>query len=122
MAENADIAVTPGDPWRCATCGYGREEHIYGQRRDCVWEPFIPEELSDEATTGLEARYHVEKINDPTGKHDGCRFFVLDPQHDPIAREALRDYAVHALSYGHVALYQDLDRWLTSLDEEADRA
>jgi hypothetical protein len=69
-------------------------------------------------TEGLEARYHVEKMSDPTGKHDECRYFVLDPQHDPVAREALRDYAVHALSYGHLRLYQDLDRWLTRLDRE----
>lgn len=66
-------------------------------------------------TTGLEHRYDVQKVNDPEGRHNDCRYFVLDPQHDPIAREALRDYAVHALSYGHVGLYQDLDRWLTSL-------
>lgn len=42
---------------------------------------------------GLEPRYHVRKINDPTGKHDECRFFVLDPQHDPHAIPALLAYA-----------------------------
>lgn len=46
-----------------------------------------------ERERGLEARYRVEKISDPTGKHSDCRYFVLDPQHDPIARTALGLYA-----------------------------
>lgn len=73
-----------------------------------------------EKDAGLLPKYEVTRLGDQTGKHDECRFFVLDPQHDPIAREALRDYAVHALSYGYVALYQDLDRWLTELASETD--
>lgn len=49
--------------------------------------------MSANADAGLESRYRVEKVNDPTGKHDDCRYFVLDPQHDPVARAALRAYA-----------------------------
>lgn len=42
---------------------------------------------------GLFRKFKVERTLDPEGKHDGCRYFVLDPQHDPIAREVLRSYA-----------------------------
>lgn len=60
--------------------------------------------------TGLTARYRVEKINDRAGKHSECRFFVLDPQHDPIARVALRAYAEDPAT--PEGLRVDLQRWL----------
>ena len=41
----------------------------------------------------LTVKYHVEKINDPSGKHKKCWFFVLDPVHDQHARAALYFYA-----------------------------
>jgi hypothetical protein len=62
--------------------------------------------------TGLEPRYNVTKINDPDGKHDDCRYFVLDPQHDPIAREALQFYRRRAASDGYYELARDLGDWL----------
>lgn len=62
---------------------------------------------------GLEARYRVEKINDPTGKHAHCRYFVLDPQHDPLALDALDYYALLATEK-FPALANDLDRWVQS--------
>jgi hypothetical protein len=43
--------------------------------------------------SGLEERYHVNKINDETGKHDECFYFVLDPKHDPHSWVALLAYA-----------------------------
>lgn len=58
--------------------------------------------------TGLEARYHVEKLKDSTGKHDNCEYFVLDPKHDPIARLALAEYADHAYERGYEELARDL--------------
>lgn len=61
---------------------------------------------------GLEVRYNVEKINDPNGKHDNCRYFVLDPQHDETAREALRWYAART---PHDALRRDLHDWVDGL-------
>lgn len=67
--------------------------------------------MSD-TTAGLEARYEVRKINDPAGKHDECRYFVLDPQHDPIARKALRAYAGEARRVGLDALADDLGAWI----------
>jgi hypothetical protein len=44
-------------------------------------------------TNGLESRYDVHRRDDTEGKHDGCRYFVLDPKHDSYAVVALRAYA-----------------------------
>ena len=66
---------------------------------------------ADIEATGLEARYHVQKIHDPTGKHDACRFFVLDPRHDLLALQALKYYARLARNAGYVPLADDLDVW-----------
>lgn len=60
----------------------------------------------------LEHRYEVRKVNDPTGKHDACRYFVLDPAHDQLARQALAEYARLARVAGHHGLADDLEEWL----------
>lgn len=65
---------------------------------------------------GLEARYEVKKINDPEGKHDECRYFVLDPQHDPIARQALRTYATAAGVSGYFELRSDINNWVDRIE------
>ena len=44
------------------------------------------------------------------GKHDGCRYFVLDLTHDPHAAPALRSYAVSARADGYELLANDLER------------
>lgn len=72
----------------------------------------------DTENVGLEGRFYVKKIVDPNGKHEECRYFVLDPQHDPIARRALMTYALDARIAGHGALSEDLFTWLDSLSEE----
>ena len=59
----------------------------------------------------LEHRYEVRKVNDPTGKHDACRYFVLDPAHDQLARQALAEYARLARVAGHHGLADDLEEW-----------
>ena len=64
---------------------------------------------------GLHRKYHVERLNDVTGKHADCRYFVLDPQHDPLAREALGAYANAAAVAGYEALALDLNRWLSDI-------
>ncbi|NUS01963.1 MAG: hypothetical protein HOV97_05300 [Nonomuraea sp.] len=74
-----------------------------------------PEELSRES--GLEPRYFVKKLNDASHKHDDCRFFVLDPQHDHIARVALQQYANTARAEGLDALADDLDAWLREVGD-----
>lgn len=68
----------------------------------------------DEAR-GLYPKYGVRRLNDPAGKHDGCRFFVLDPQHDPIARAVLAAYMVEARNRGLQELGDDIGAWLKSL-------
>ena len=69
-----------------------------------------PNELNDK--TGLEARYDVRKLKDPTGKHEACAYFVLDPQHDGIARVALQVYANTARANGITQLADDIDQWI----------
>jgi hypothetical protein len=62
-----------------------------------------------EEDRGLEHRYDVKRVNDAAGKHDDCRFFVLDPKHDPIARVAVSAYADEARAAGYDALADDLE-------------
>ena len=45
------------------------------------------------------------------GKHDGCWYFVLDPQHDPHARIALAAYAVDCAPH-YPKLAEDLRKVL----------
>lgn len=66
----------------------------------------------DKATRGLEARFNVEKINDPDGKHADCRYFVLDPQHDHLARRALLLYSELAAQDGQDQLALDIIEWV----------
>lgn len=61
---------------------------------------------------GLLGKYEVQRVDDDQGKHDECRYFVLDPQHDPIARKALRSYANEAYAEGYETLALDLNDWL----------
>lgn len=68
--------------------------------------------MNDEREQGLLHKYDARRVSDPEGKHDDCRYFVLDPQHDPIAREALRFYARRAGSEGYHALASDLVEWV----------
>jgi hypothetical protein len=46
-----------------------------------------------DAQRGLYRKYRVERLNDPTGKHRDCTYFVIDEVHDPFANPALRAYA-----------------------------
>lgn len=45
---------------------------------------------------GLYRKFNVTRTDGssaPGGKHQNCRYFVLDLDHDPFADEALRIYA-----------------------------
>ena len=64
-------------------------------------------------TNGLCNRYEVRKVSDPTGKHKDCKYLVLDPQHDPIAREAIRLYAGRTWN---LQLSNDLNDWLNEIE------
>ena len=70
---------------------------------------------SDFSQSGLPHRYDVKKVVDPEGKHDDCRYFVLDPQHDSGARFALRAYKVWASRNGYDNLAKDLGEWLEEI-------
>lgn len=68
--------------------------------------------MSAERREGLLHKYDVRRADDPAGKHDACRYFMLDPQHDPLAVGALRTYADHARTAGYVPLADDLEAWV----------
>lgn len=59
---------------------------------------------------GLFHKFDVRRVDgsdQPGGKHHGCRYFVLDVDHDPCARAALTAYAA-ACEATHPALAADL--------------
>jgi hypothetical protein len=66
---------------------------------------------------GLTGKFRVERLTPSTRgiDHTGCRYFVLDPQHDPSALFALTRYSHHARAEGYAALADDLDEWLAGI-------
>lgn len=66
----------------------------------------------------LKEKFLVKKIHDPDGKHDRCRYFVLDPKHDPMAVVALNAYRIEARLAGQDELANDLADWLNTLWKE----
>jgi len=62
---------------------------------------------------GLYAKFEVHRMDGrdrPGQKHDGCRYFVLDLDHDPLAYAALKAYADAAAHCGYTALARDLHK------------
>lgn len=52
--------------------------------------------------------------SEPGGKHQNCRYFVLDISHDPFAQYALKAYA-DACEKTYPMLAEDIrDTWLTA--------
>jgi hypothetical protein len=47
--------------------------------------------------------------DEPGGRHDGCKYYVLDVTHDPHAAVALRAYAESARADGYALLADDLE-------------
>ena len=47
----------------------------------------------EDENRGIYEKYKVERLNDPTGKHAHCNYFVLDLVHDEFALPALKAYA-----------------------------
>lgn len=68
--------------------------------------------MNYEKNLGIIPKYRVERINDIKGKHSLCSVFVLDPQHDPLARDALLCYAEQARDAGYEVLAADLEEWV----------
>jgi hypothetical protein len=69
-----------------------------------------------DALAGLETRYLVARLGDEEtkAKHKDCRYFVLDPMHDRIAREVLLHYAAIAKTRGMEPLAEDIFEWMRS--------
>jgi hypothetical protein len=67
---------------------------------------------------GLISKFKVDRLTSSSRgiDHSECRYFVLDPLHDPMAAEALMHYAYLARNSGSVALADDLDEWVNSID------
>lgn len=63
----------------------------------------------------IRAKYRVEKVDDPDHKHDECEFFVLDPLHDPAARDALVAYAIVT---DNDQLREDLFEWVDRVNAQ----
>lgn len=62
---------------------------------------------------GLYHKFIVERTDGTSAageKHEGCKYFVLDLDHDPIAMKVLRTYAKEARHAGYVLLADDLER------------
>lgn len=93
-----DDAVPPGG-FVCNLCGMPTESE------PC---PDHAPQADSRTDVGLDRRYDVRRFNDPDGKHDSCRFFVLDPQHDEAAKVAIRAYAD---ATSNAVLAQDLRKW-----------
>ncbi len=56
---------------------------------------------------GLYKKYDVRRVNDPTGKHEKCEYYVLDLVHDKFSANALEAYA-RACERGFPKLAYDL--------------
>lgn len=74
-----------------------------------------------EKTVGVIDKYTVTRNNDEAGKHHECWFFVLDIEHDPIARKALMAYAIAACDAGNERLHDELCHRLARLNVEEAR-
>lgn len=61
---------------------------------------------------GLIGKFHVFRVDGsdlPGGKHDSCKYFVLDLTHDPGAVPAIEAYVRWARENGYDALASDLE-------------
>jgi hypothetical protein len=81
--------------------------------------------MSDvEKPPGLIHKFHVERLV-PSSRgidHSECQYFVLDPEHDPLARQLLSEYAMLADQIGEKKLAADMFQWLADLSgKEANR-
>lgn len=78
--------------------------------------PIPDEDPRPDVLRGMYGKYYVERLHDVTHKHDGDRFFVLDPLHDPYALVALRAYRL-ACAPEYPKLATDLTAWVRDLEK-----
>lgn len=69
--------------------------------------------MSDNRALGLTQKFKVERLTESSRgvDHGQCSYFVLDPQHDPLAERALSYYAALADDVGKSDLAADLRDW-----------
>lgn len=73
-------------------------------------------------TAGVYRKYEVKRTDgssEPGGRHERCRYFVLDLDHDPHAAAALRAYA-ESCQGDYPALASDLSYAAEQIDSHHD--
>lgn len=84
--------------------------------------------MTDDSKCGLYSKYNVRRLDDDTGKHNDCPFFVLDLRHDPHARAALVAYAQSCYRYyplladDLMSLLKNTERSLSDAQETESKA
>lgn len=68
-------------------------------------------------TQGIIDKFKVWRNHDPTHRHDDCRYFVLDPQHDILALAALSFYGQLARQAGFTPLADDITAWVREVED-----
>lgn len=74
----------------------------------------------DKRSMGLYEKFRVERIDGTSElgkKHNGCRYFVLDLDHDPYALPAIKAYADSCMSE-YPILSSDLKKVIDGNSEE----
>ena len=68
------------------------------------------DESQPDKDIGLLAKFEVTRLTPSTRgiDHTNCFYFVLDPEHDPLAFQVLHDYAALASQHGYLNLAEDL--------------
>lgn len=59
---------------------------------------------------------YIRNQEDDTG-----RYFILDPEHDPLAAPALRHYAYLAREQGNTILAEDIMDWIDRVADSSNR-
>jgi hypothetical protein len=105
----------PGGSWRILRNGKLRDviPSLPYAKQACVRD-FARTKQTDAVRDprGVYAKFNVERTDGssaPGGRHDRCAYFVLDLEHDPFAKVALKAYAT-ACAETHPGLARDLTR------------
>jgi hypothetical protein len=78
-----------------------------------------PRTNDPDSKKGLYPKFAVKRLT-KSKKHKGCRFFVLDLDHDQFAKEAMKAYA-KACTKDYPLLATDLVRVINDIPESLDK-
>lgn len=70
---------------------------------------------------GVYEKFTVTRTDgksEPGEKHDGCRYFVLDLDHDPHAVPAIAAYAYSCRAAGYYQMADELQAWLKAQSDD----